>query len=58
MKNTIILIVLSSMIIFGFQSCADKINNNPDIKEVSKEVAVEILQSKTNTQYAEPIYKS
>ena len=58
MKNTIILIVLSSMIIFGFQSCADKINNNPDIKEVSKEVAVEILQAKTNTQYAEPIYKS
>lgn len=51
MKNTIILIVLSSMIIFGFQSCADKINNNPDIEEVSKEVAVEILQAKTNTQY-------
>ena len=42
MKNTIILIVLSSMIIFGFQSCADKINNNPSLDE--KILLLDILE--------------
>lgn len=43
---------------FSLESCKEENNSAETLVESPKEIAVEILQEKTNVQYAEPIYES
>lgn len=60
MKKTNYIFIILAFISFtiSFESCKDEKNATETNTDNSKEVAVEILQEKTNVQYAEPIYES
>jgi len=56
--NYIFMILAFTTFSFSFESCKDEKNPAETIEEIPKEIAVEILQEKTNVQYADPIYES
>lgn len=60
MKKTNYILMMLAFITFtiSFGSCKDEKNTSESNTISSKEVAVEVLQEKTNVQYAEPIYDS
>jgi len=60
MKKTNYIFIILAFITFtiSFGSCRDEKNTTESNTISPKEVAVEILQEKTNVQYAEPIYDS
>ena len=60
-KQKSYILVFMSLTMLVFMSCDDKLGNNSSndpIAEPLKEIAIEISQEKTYTQYAEPIYES
>ena len=58
-KRNYIFVALSiTASVIGLHSCKEEKNAAETITESPKEIAIEILQEKTNVQYAEPIYES
>lgn len=57
-SNYIFMILAFITFLVSLESCKEENNSAETLVESSKEIAVEILQEKTNVQYAEPIYES